>query len=31
MAEVNVNFDNFEQEGMQADLPALLDFWAPWC
>ncbi|MBE5969214.1 MAG: thioredoxin [Lachnospiraceae bacterium] len=31
MAEVNVNFDNFEEEVMKADLPVLLDFWAPWC
>ncbi len=31
MAEVNVNFDNFEEEVLKSDLPVLLDFWAPWC
>lgn len=26
-----VNTDNFDQEVMQAKLPVLVDFWAPWC
>jgi thioredoxin 1 len=26
-----VNNDNFEQEVLKADLPVLVDFWAPWC
>ena len=32
MADVNeVNDDNFASEILQADVPALVDFWAPWC
>ncbi len=33
MAEnvVELNDQNFEQEVLQADLPTLVDFWAPWC
>jgi len=23
--------DNFEQEVIKSDLPAIVDFWAPWC
>jgi len=23
--------DNFEQEVLKSDVPALVDFWAPWC
>jgi thioredoxin 1 len=26
-----VNDDNFEQEVLKSDIPALVDFWAPWC
>ncbi|MCX5838550.1 MAG: thioredoxin [Deltaproteobacteria bacterium] len=28
---VHVGDDNFEEEVLQADRPALVDFWAPWC
>ena len=32
MAEVvHVGDDNFEEEILRADKPALVDFWAPWC
>jgi thioredoxin 1 len=33
MAEniVHVTDENFEQEVIKADLPTLVDFWAPWC
>jgi thioredoxin 1 len=28
---VHVGDDNFAEEVLQADRPALVDFWAPWC
>lgn len=28
---ISVNEQNFEQEVLQADIPVLVDFWAPWC
>lgn len=28
---LELNQDNFEQEVMKADVPVLVDFWAPWC
>ena len=28
---IEINDQNFEQEVLQADLPVLVDFWAPWC
>ena len=28
---MHVGDDNFEEEILQADRPALVDFWAPWC
>ena len=31
MAVVKINQENFEQEVLQAQMPVLLDFWAPWC
>ena len=31
MAIIEVKTDTFEAEVLQADLPVLVDFWAPWC
>jgi thioredoxin 1 len=28
---ISVNESNFEQEVLNSDVPALVDFWAPWC
>ena len=28
---VELNDDNFEQEVLKSEVPALVDFWAPWC
>lgn len=28
---INLNNENFEKEVAQADIPVLVDFWAPWC
>jgi thioredoxin 1 len=30
-ALVHVNDNDFEQEIIKSDIPALVDFWAPWC
>ena len=29
--EVNVNTANFKKEVIDSKVPALVDFWAPWC
>lgn len=31
MAEIKVDEQNFEQEILKSDLPAMVDFWAEWC
>ena len=31
MTTVDINNDNFEQVVLGSDIPALVDFWAPWC
>ena len=31
MAALNLSNENFEAEVLQADVPVLVDFWAPWC
>ena len=31
MAELTITKDNFESEILNAKLPAVVDFWAPWC
>jgi thioredoxin 1 len=29
--EVNLTANNFEKEVIRSKIPALVDFWAPWC
>ena len=29
--EINLKDENFKKEVLEADLPVLVDFWAPWC
>lgn len=29
--EIILNDTNFEEEVLKADVPVLVDFWAPWC
>jgi thioredoxin 1 len=31
MAIIEVKTDTFDTEVLKADLPVLVDFWAPWC
>lgn len=31
MAEIVLSDQNFDQEILKAEIPALVDFWAPWC
>lgn len=31
MSVTELNNSNFESEVLKADLPVLVDFWAPWC
>jgi thioredoxin 1 len=31
MSVKNINNDSFEMDVIQAGLPVLVDFWAPWC
>ena len=31
MAALHLTEANFEQEVLNADIPVLVDFWAPWC
>lgn len=31
MSAISVNRNNFNQEVLNSDKPALMDFWAPWC
>ena len=31
MAVIHLTEANFEKEVLQADIPVLVDFWAPWC
>lgn len=31
MAEITLNDQNFAAEVEKADMPVLVDFWAPWC
>ena len=29
--EIKVDTANFEKEVIDSEIPALVDFWAPWC
>lgn len=29
--EIRVNDENFKEEVLESDIPALVDFWAEWC
>lgn len=31
MSSIEVNDGNFKEEVLSADIPVLVDFWAPWC
>ncbi len=31
MAEITITAQNFENEVLNSDIPALVDFWATWC
>ena len=31
MKPININDISFQQEVINADIPVLVDFWAPWC
>ncbi len=31
MAALHITKDNFEAEVIEAEVPVLVDFWAPWC
>ena len=31
MSAIIINKDNFEAEVLNAEIPVLVDFWAPWC
>ena len=31
MSSIKITKENFDKEVMEADVPVLLDFWAPWC
>jgi len=31
MSALNINESNFHEEVVEAKLPVLVDFWAPWC
>ena len=31
MAEIKITSSNFESEVLNANIPVIVDFWAPWC
>lgn len=31
MSVIQITMENFKEEVLKADVPVLVDFWAPWC
>ena len=31
MSAIAINYENFQREVIESEIPVLIDFWAPWC